>query len=86
MSRVLQHKSGQGSAFTSKYRVNRLVWYQSFEWVENAIARETEIEAWRREKKITLVRDMNPSWQDWAADWGKPFIIGISSEKQVPHG
>src|SRR5258708_33465209 len=71
MLRVLRHKAGRGGGFTQKYRVNRLVWFQSFQHVGNAIARETEIKAWRREKKIDLIRENNPTWEDLAADWGE---------------
>ncbi len=89
MLRVLRHKAGGGGAFTRKYRVNRLVWFQSFEHVGSAIARETEIKDWRREKKVALIRENNPTWEDLAADWGKPVALqfrGTAGEKQVPHG
>ena len=89
MSRILRHKSGRASAFTTKYKVTRLVWYQSFEWVENAIARETEIKARRREKKVALITENNPTWEDLAADWGKQFAlkpIAGAGKQQVPHG
>jgi putative endonuclease len=89
MTRVLRHKAGRGGIFTSKYRVNRLVWFQTFEHVGYAIARETEIKAWRREKKLALIRENNPTWEDLAADWGKPVALKIRaapSEQQVPHG
>jgi len=89
MSRILRHKSGGGSAFTTKYRVTRLVWYQSFEWVENAIARETEIKAWRREKKVALIAENNPTWEDLAADWGQRVAlkpVAGAGKQQVPHG
>jgi putative endonuclease len=88
MARVLRHRSGEGSAFTRKYRANRLVWYQSFESVGHAIARETEIKAWRREKKVALIIVSNPTWEDQAADWGKQVSIEyvpLTWEKQVPH-
>jgi putative endonuclease len=88
MVRVLRHKAGRGSAFTRKYRVNRLVWFQRFEHVGNAIARETEIKAWRREKKVALIRENNPTWEDLAADWGQRVEMqfrGAAGEKQVPH-
>ena len=84
MSRILRHKSGRASTFTSKYKVTRLVWYQSFEWVENAMARETEIKAWRREKKVALIVENNPTWEDLAADWGTRFLPD-PAKKQVPH-
>jgi putative endonuclease len=89
MSRVLRHKAGVDGSFTQKYRVNRLVWYETFELVGNAIERETEIKAWRREKKTALIRESNPTWEDLAGDWGKAFVLKqhvSAAEKQVPHG
>jgi len=71
MSRILQHKTGEGGKFSGKYRVHRLVHYETFEDVETAIRRETEIKAWRRGKKIALIESKNPTWEDLAADWGK---------------
>lgn len=62
-------QSRRGRSFTRKYRVKRLVWYQTFESVGNAIAWETEIKAWRREKKVALICENNPTWEDLAADW-----------------
>jgi putative endonuclease len=74
MSRVLQHKTGDGG-FTRRYRVNRLVHYEAFRYVNNAIARETEIKKWRREKKVALIERNNSTWEDLAMDWGKPFEL-----------
>ena len=71
MSRVLKHKEGKGGTFTSRYHVNRLVYYEAFEHVETAIRRETEIKKWRREKKVALIERKNPTWEDLAVDWGK---------------
>ena len=71
MPRVLQHKQGEGGLFSSSYRVNRLVYYESYQQVEAAIRRETEIKKWRREKKIALILKENPTWDDLAKDWGK---------------
>jgi putative endonuclease len=72
MQRILQHKRGEGGKFSSKYHVNRLVYYEVFQHVETAIRRETQIKKWRREKKIELIEKKNPTWEDLAADWGKP--------------
>ena len=69
MSRILQHKAGEGGQFSSKYCVHRLVYYEVFEHVETAIRRETEIKKWRREKKVALIEQDNPTWEDLAADW-----------------
>ncbi len=75
MSRMLQHKSGECEGFTQKYKVSRLVYYEVFQYVNNAIARETEIKKWRREKKVLLIEEDNPTWEDLAGDWGKLVLI-----------
>jgi len=80
MSRVLRHKADKGGAFTRKYRVHRLVYFHSFQNVGDAIARETEIKGWRREKKVALVREENPTWEDLAADWGGPAVMRVTGK------
>ena len=55
MPRILRNKAGKGGAFTSKYRVYRLVYYQSFPNVGAAIARDPKIKRWRRQKKVGLI-------------------------------
>jgi putative endonuclease len=72
MTRVQQHKAGETESFTQKYHVNRLVYYETFRYVNNAIARETEIKKWRREKKIALIEADNPIWEDLSSGWGQP--------------
>jgi putative endonuclease len=84
MPRVLQHKSGVRDGFTQKYRITRLVHYESFQYVYNAIARETEIKKWRREKKVTLIESSNPTWEDLAADWGKPIDLRFLHSSPPP--
>jgi putative endonuclease len=81
-SRVLQHKSGETEGFTRKYHINRLVYYEVFRYVNNAIARETEIKKWRREKKVALIESMNPLWNDLAADWGQPARLGTADSSR----
>jgi putative endonuclease len=75
MARVLRHRAGEGGMFTRRYRVNRLVHFQSFCNVGDAIARETEIKKWRREKKVALIEARNPRWEDLAAGWGT--VVGL---------
>jgi putative endonuclease len=75
MARVLQHKSGECEGFTQRYNVYRLVYYEVFQYVNNAIARETEIKNWRREEKVALIEADNPTWEDLSADWGKPVVV-----------
>lgn len=80
MTRVLRHKTGEGGAFTKKYHVHRLVYYQSFQNIGDAIPRETEIKAWRREKKVALIREANPTWEDLASDWGGPAVMHVAGK------
>jgi putative endonuclease len=76
--RALQHKSGEVEGFTKKYNINRLVYYEVFEHIGNAIAREKQIKAWTRAKRIALIKTMNPAWQDLAQGWGE------MTELQIP--
>ena len=62
--RVDEHKNGTVRGFTSKYRVNRLVYYESTPDVRGAIAREKQIKGWLRSKKIALIAAANPLWKD----------------------
>jgi putative endonuclease len=80
MARVLRHKAGEGGAFTRKYRGHRLVYYHGFSNVGDAIARETEIKKWRREKKVELIYADNPTWEDLAAGWGGPAAMRVTAK------
>ena len=71
--RVAEHREGRTVGFTSKYNICRLVHYEVFSDIRNAIAREKEIKAWRREKKVSLIQRDNPTWHDLAEEW---FGIG----------
>ena len=74
-SRVLQHKSLELEGFTKRYKVTRLVYYETFKYVNNALHRETELKKWRRAKKIALIENLNPAWEDLAYDWGRTLPI-----------
>ena len=67
--RVIQHKIGQGSIFTKKYNVNRLVWYEETNDVMIAIEWEKRIKDWSRQKKIDLIENENPEWKDLSIGW-----------------
>jgi putative endonuclease len=66
--RVGQHRSGEVS-FTARYRMHRLVYAESTSDVRAAIAREKQLKAWRRSRKVALIEELNPAWEDFAADW-----------------
>ena len=67
-SRVAQHKRKLVPGFTSKYNVTKLVYFEPFQDIRNAIAREKQLKRWRREKKITLIERLNPNWRDLSED------------------
>ncbi len=71
--RVMQHKSGEYKGFTQRYRINRLVYYECFQYVNNAIRREKKIKGLDRAKRVALIERENPTWDDLAEEWGKPW-------------
>jgi len=67
--RLDEHRRGVGSKFTAKYNIKRLVHFEVYQYVRDAIAREKEIKGWRREKKVALIEQTNPGWKDLSAEW-----------------
>lgn len=64
--RVDEHKRGLNHGFTSRYRVTRLVYFEEFTDIRDAIAREKQIKGWTRSRKTALVERRNPTWEDLA--------------------
>jgi putative endonuclease len=62
--RVWQHREGIGGAFTKKYRVHRLVWFEVHADIGAAITREKQIKKWNRAWKIQMIEQLNPRWDD----------------------
>ena len=67
--RMIEHAEGRGSVFTSRYCCDKLVYYESFPDIEQAIAREKQLKGWLRAKKNALVETMNPNWEDLSLSW-----------------
>ena len=67
--RVFEHKWKERDGFTARYNCDRLVWFESYQDVTKAIAREKQLKGWRRDKKIALIEKMNPAWVDLSRDW-----------------
>ncbi len=65
--RAWQHENEVFEGFTKKYGVHRLVWFETFESIVDAIAREKQLKGWNRAWKIRLIEKMNPGWED--LDW-----------------
>jgi putative endonuclease len=62
--RVWEHRNGVYPGFTSRYNCSRLVWYEDYDDITDAIHREKRLKTWNRAWKIRLVEDMNPGWSD----------------------
>jgi len=67
--RVFQHKMHRIEGFTDDYDAVRLVYWESYDEVHKAIAREKQLKRWRREKKVWLIARFNPEWKDLAGEW-----------------
>jgi putative endonuclease len=68
-NRIWQHKQKVYKGFTAKYNCNSLVYFEDFQWIHDAIAREKQLKAGSRQKKIDLIVATNPAWNDLSADW-----------------
>ena len=78
--RVFEHKFHRIEGFTDKYRLERLVYWESFDEVQKAINREKQLKGWRRSKKIALIEALNPHWLDLAHDW-YPWMKGSGESR-----
>jgi putative endonuclease len=67
--RVKQHKQSLIAGFTQRYRITRLVYFEEYTDIRDAIAREKQIKAWTRARRVNLVEGRNPSWEDLAERW-----------------
>jgi putative endonuclease len=67
--RIFQHKFHHFEGFTYRYEVVRLLYWESYDDVHKALAREKQLKRWSRAKKIALFERRNPQWKDLAAEW-----------------
>jgi putative endonuclease len=76
--RVEQHRAGEGSAYTRKYKVHTLVWFDEFSNIEIAIQREKTMKEWPRAWKVNLIKRDNPHWIDLY-----PSLPGVAPAKKL---
>jgi putative endonuclease len=79
--RIPEHREGRVPGFTTRYRIHRLVYFETYREAHAAINREKQIKSWRREKKVALIEARNPTWSDLAGAWFEAY----PSKKQIPH-
>jgi methylglutaconyl-CoA hydratase len=78
--RVWQHQHDELPGFTSKYRVHRLVYFERFQYVRGAIAREKAIKGWLRNKKIALTEQENPTWENLSESWFTKEVLRFAQD------
>jgi putative endonuclease len=65
LNRSFQHKLKQDpKSFTAKYKINRLIYFEEYQYVQDAILREKQLKKWNRQWKIKLIEKENPTWRD----------------------
>ena len=67
--RVYEHKTKSIPGFTARYKIDKLVYYESTNDVIEAITREKQIKGWLRKKKVALIESLNPKWKDLSEDF-----------------
>ena len=68
-TRVLHHKQKINEGFTSKYNVELLVYFETFQYINDAIKREKQLKKWNRQWKVNLIEEENKDWEDLSKDW-----------------
>ncbi|MGH9509747.1 MAG: GIY-YIG nuclease family protein [Terriglobales bacterium] len=72
--RHTEHKEkADPDSYTARYGLNRLVYFERFQYNRNAIAREKQVKRWSRAKKVALIESVNPKWDDLSREWGQPI-------------
>ena len=69
LRRIGEHKRKEGSEFAAKYNIDRLVYYEQYGDIRDAIEREKQLKKWLRAKKVYLIERDNPEWRDLSEDW-----------------
>lgn len=83
-NRVLQHRAHKPGTHTTRYKIDRLVYYEHFEHIRIAIAREKELKHWTRAQKIALIESTNPTWEELLPNSSQPATIWFSHFREKP--
>ncbi len=78
--RVFEHKTGLVPGYTKQHGIDRLGYYEEYQYIDNAIAREKALKKWKRAWKYRLIESMNPTWRDLAADIDE-YIDSLKEQK-----
>ena len=67
--RLFEHKNKLVDGFTKRYNLNKLVYFETYQFVNDIIKREKNMKKWKRQWKIDLIEQDNPNWKDLSKDW-----------------
>ena len=81
--RVEEHKLGVVDSFTKKYKIDRLMYFETFRKSESAADRERQIKKYRREKKIALFADTNPRWEDLSKQFSASYKEVLMQGREI---
>ena len=73
--RVLEHKNKIAKGFTSRYNVDKLMYFEKFTSINEAIKREKRLKKWNRQWKVNLIEERNPDWVDLSREWNDDRMI-----------
>ena len=71
--RIHEHKDKKYNGYTAKYNIDRLVYFEQFAYIDNAIAREKQLKTWLRPRKVELIQTSNPTWEDLFLHFNQPI-------------
>jgi len=72
-TRIHEHRTKACKGFSATYSCSRLVLFETYATAPSAINREKQLKGWTRAKKVKLIEQTNPSWNDLSEEWGKPI-------------
>jgi len=67
--RMFEHKHKLVDGFTKRYHIDKLMYFETFQYINDAIKREKNMKKWKRQWKINLIIEQNPNWKDLSSDW-----------------
>lgn len=82
LRRVWEHQQKLVEGFTKKYNCTKLIWFEEFREVRDAIECETRMKDWRRDKKVGLIQKSNPQWRDLSDGW---YENEARRTTEIPH-
>lgn len=78
--RIFEHKNKLIEGFSKKYGLNKLIYFEIFQHIDEAIAREKRLKKWKRQWKINLIEEKNLDWNDLASDWSTNMDSATGAE------